>query len=152
MSCTWRAGSWVRRRRTAARGARHRLQQCASSPPPKPIAQSLAWGPGPTNYPLWASVPGCREVEPPLVPVPCLLGASAEDRKIFKTSAGIEAPRAWPSKAIKCGGHGSVSRGGRRGSWRVQRRASSNFASKRTEAARQSTIQLRPHLQARILP
>jgi hypothetical protein len=31
---------------------------------------------------------------------------------------GIEAPRAWPNKSIKCGGHGSVSRGDRRGSWR----------------------------------
>jgi hypothetical protein len=66
--------------------------------------------------------------------------------------SGIEAPRAWLSKAIKCGGHGSVSHRDRRGSWRVQRRAGSNFASKRSEATRQSTIQLWPHLQARILP
>jgi hypothetical protein len=26
MSCTWHAGSWVRRRRTAAQGVRHRLR------------------------------------------------------------------------------------------------------------------------------
>jgi hypothetical protein len=66
--------------------------------------------------------------------------------------SGIEAPRAWPSKAIKCGGHGSVSRGDRRGSWRDQGRTGSNYASERTEAAHHSTIQLWPHLQARILP
>jgi hypothetical protein len=66
--------------------------------------------------------------------------------------SGIEASRAWPSKAIKCGGHGSVSRGDRRGSWRGQGRAGSNYASDRTEAEHQSTIQLWPHLQARILP
>jgi hypothetical protein len=34
-------------------------------------------------------VPGCREVKPPLAPVPRPLGASAEDRKIFKTNAAV---------------------------------------------------------------
>jgi hypothetical protein len=62
--------------------------------------------------------------------------------------SGIEAP----SKSIKCGGHMSVTRGDRRRSWRVRRRASSNYDNKRTEAARQSPIKLWPHLQARILP
>jgi hypothetical protein len=38
-------------------------------------------GPGPTSHPPWAPVPGCRELEPPLVPVPRLLGAAAEDRE-----------------------------------------------------------------------
>jgi hypothetical protein len=66
--------------------------------------------------------------------------------------SGIEASRAWPSKSIKCGGHGSVSRGDRRGSWRVQRRTGSNYNNKRTEAARQSPVKLWPQLQARILP
>jgi hypothetical protein len=66
--------------------------------------------------------------------------------------SGIEAPRAWPSKAIKCGDHGSVSHGDMRGSWRDQRRAGSNCVSKRTEAACQSPIKLWPHLQAHSLP
>jgi hypothetical protein len=38
----------------------------------------------------------------------------------------LEAPRAWPNKAIKCGGHGSVSCGDRRGSQRDQGRTGSN--------------------------
>jgi hypothetical protein len=74
-------------------------------------------------------------------------------QKIFQNQcSGIEASRAWPSKSIKCGGHGSVSRGDRRGSWRVRRRAGNNYNSKRTEAARQSLVKLWPHLQAHILP
>jgi hypothetical protein len=32
--------------------------------------------------------------------------------------SGIEAPRVWPGKTIKCGGHRSVSRGNMCGSWR----------------------------------
>jgi hypothetical protein len=52
--------------------------------------------------------------------------------------SGIEAPRAWPCKAIKCGDHGSVNRGDRRDSWHDQKRAGSNCVSKRTEAACQS--------------
>jgi hypothetical protein len=31
--------------------------------------------------PPWVSVSGCREVEPPLVPVPRLIGAATEDRE-----------------------------------------------------------------------
>jgi hypothetical protein len=79
-------------------------------------------------------------------------GLRRRQKKFQSQCSGIEAPRAWPSKSIKCGGHGSVSRGDRRSSWRVRRWAGSDFASKRTESARQSTIQLWPHLQARILP
>jgi hypothetical protein len=67
-------------------------------------------------------------------------------RNFRNQCSGIKAPRAWPGKSIKCRGHGSVSRGDKRVSWRVQRRAGSNFANKRTEAAHQSTIQLWPHL------
>jgi hypothetical protein len=66
--------------------------------------------------------------------------------------SGIEAPRAWPSKTIKCGGRGSVSRGDRHDSWRDRRWTSSNYVSKRTEAACLSPIKLWPHLQARFLP
>jgi hypothetical protein len=65
-----------------------------------PTAQSLTRGPGPTSHPSWASVPGCREVEPPLVPVPRLLGASAEDKKNFKTNAAVSRhPARGPAKA-----------------------------------------------------
>jgi hypothetical protein len=39
-------------------------------------------GPGPTSHPPWALVPGCREVEPPLAPVPRFLGAAAEDGEV----------------------------------------------------------------------
>jgi hypothetical protein len=83
--------------------------------------------------------------------------SSGPPQKIEKVNfqnqcSSIEAPRAWPSKTIKCGGHGSVSRGDRRGSWRDRGRTGSKYVSERTEAARQSTIQLWPHLQARILP
>jgi hypothetical protein len=124
--------------------------KCASSSPPKAADQSLMRGPGPTSHPPWAPVPGCREVKPLLAPVPRLLRASAEDRKIFKTDAAT--PRAWPNKSIKCGGHESVSRGDRRDSWRDRGRTGSNYASEHTEAAHPSTIQLWPHLQARILP
>jgi hypothetical protein len=58
--------------------------------------------------------------------------------------SGIEAPHAWPCETIKCGGHGSVSRGDRRGSWRDQRRTGSDYVSKRTKAACQSPIKLWP--------
>jgi hypothetical protein len=44
--------------------------------------------------------------------IPHLLGATTEDGKVkFSKMQRLEAPRAWPNKAIKCGGHGSVSRG-----------------------------------------
>jgi hypothetical protein len=33
------------------------------------------------SHPPWAPVPGCREVEPPLAPVPRLLGAAVEDKE-----------------------------------------------------------------------
>jgi hypothetical protein len=72
-----------------------------SSPPPKPIAQSLTWGPGPTSHPPWAPVPGCREVEPPLALVPRLLGAPAKDResKFSKTNAVVSRhPARGPAK------------------------------------------------------
>jgi hypothetical protein len=65
---------------------------------------------------------------------------------------GTEAPRAWPSKTIKCEGDGSVNRGDRRNSWRDRRWTDGNYDSERTEAASQSPIKLLPHLQARTLP
>jgi hypothetical protein len=73
----WHDGLLVRRRRTAARGA----NRCTSSSPLRTTAQALSRGPGPTIHPLWAPISGCREVEPPLAPVPCLLGAATEDRE-----------------------------------------------------------------------
>jgi hypothetical protein len=54
--------------------------------------------------------------------------------------SGVEAPRAWPNKTIKCGGHGSVSRGDRCSSWRDQGRAGINYVSKRIEAMCQSNF------------
>jgi hypothetical protein len=100
------------------------------------------------------SVPGCRKGEPPHAPVARFLGAAAEDREgdFSNQCNGIEAPRAWPSETIRRGGHGSVSRGDRHGSWRDRRRIGGDYVSKRTEAAHQSPIKLWPHLQARILP
>jgi hypothetical protein len=38
-------------------------------------------GPGPTSHPPWVPVRVYREVEPPLAPIPRLLGAAAEDRE-----------------------------------------------------------------------
>jgi hypothetical protein len=70
----------------------------------------------------------------------------------LKPMQHLEAPRVWPNKAIKCGGHGSVSRGDRRGSQRDQGRTGSNYTNERAEAASQSPIGLWPHLQAHILP
>jgi hypothetical protein len=66
--------------------------------------------------------------------------------------SGIEVPHAWPGATTRRGGRGSVSRGDRLGSWRDRRRTSSDYDSKRMEAARQSPIKLWPHLQACILP
>jgi hypothetical protein len=44
----------------------------------------------------------------------------------------------WPGETIIHGGHGSVSREDRCGSWRDRRRTGSDYFGKRTEAARQS--------------
>jgi hypothetical protein len=101
---------------------------CAPSASLQPAVQPLAWGPRPTCHAPGAPVTGCREVAPPLAPIPRLLGAAAEDGevKFSKPMQRLEAPRAWPNEAIKCGGHGSVSRGDRRGSRRDQGRTGSN--------------------------
>jgi hypothetical protein len=49
---------------------------------------------------LRAPVPKCSEVEPPLAPVLRLLGASAEDKKNFKTNAAVSRhPAHGPAKA-----------------------------------------------------
>jgi hypothetical protein len=95
---------------------------------PQPAVQPLARGPRPTCHEPGAPVSTYREVAPPLAPVPCLLGAAADDGevKFSKPMQQLEAPCAWHNKAIKCGGHGSVSRGDRRGSQRDQGRTDSN--------------------------
>jgi hypothetical protein len=68
---------------------REEYATACSLPPSKPIARTLTRGPGPTSHHPWVPVPGCREAEPPLAPVLCLLGATAEDRKFFKTNAAV---------------------------------------------------------------
>jgi hypothetical protein len=52
---------------------------CAPSASLQPVVQPLAWGPRPTCHAPGAPVSGCREVAPPLAPIPRLLGAVAED-------------------------------------------------------------------------
>jgi hypothetical protein len=106
------------------------------------------------SHPSWAPIHEYREVAPPLAPVPCLLEAAAEDGevKFSKPMTRLEAPRAWPNKSIKCGGHKSVSHRDRRGSRRDQGRTGSNYTNGRAETVSQSPIKLWPHLQARILP
>jgi hypothetical protein len=100
---------------------------CAPSASLQPAVQPLAWGPRPTCHAPGAPVSMYREVAPPLAPVPRLLGAATEDEKVkFSKMQRLEAPRAWPSKDIKCGGHGSVSRGDRRGSRRDHGRTCSS--------------------------
>jgi hypothetical protein len=64
----------------------------------------------------------------------------------------LEAPRAWPNKAIKCEGNGSVSHGDRHGSRRDYGQTDSNCINGRAGVASQSLIKLWPHLQARTLP
>jgi hypothetical protein len=43
---------------------------------------SLTRGPGPTSHPPRVPVPWCREVKPPIAPIPRLLGAAAEDGEV----------------------------------------------------------------------
>jgi hypothetical protein len=69
-----------------------------------------------------------------------------------KPTQRLEAPRAWPNKGIKYGGHGPVSHRGRHGSRRDHRRAGSNCINGRAGAASRSPVKLWPRLQARILP
>jgi hypothetical protein len=64
----------------------------------------------------------------------------------------LEAPRTWTNKDIKYGGHGPVSRRGRRGSRRDHKRDGSNCINGCAGAASQSPVKLWPHLQDRILP
>jgi hypothetical protein len=52
---------------------------CAPSALLQPAVQPLAWGPRPTCHAPGAPNSGCREAAPPLTPIPCLLGAVAED-------------------------------------------------------------------------
>jgi hypothetical protein len=101
-------------------------QLCAPSASLQPAVQPLAWGPRPTCHAPGAPVSAYREVAPSLTPVPRLLGATVEDGEVkFSKMQRLEAPRAWPNKAIKCGGHGSVSREDRHGSRRDHGRTDS---------------------------
>jgi hypothetical protein len=127
---------------------------CAPSASLHLAVQPLAWGPRPTGHAPGTPVSAYREVAPPLAPVPRLLGATAEDEevKFSKPMQRLEAPRAWPNKAIKYEGQGSVSRGGRRGSRCDQGRTDSNYTNGRAKIANQSPAKLWPHLQARVLP
>jgi hypothetical protein len=52
---------------------------CAPSASLQPVVQPLAWGPRPTCHAPGVTVSRCREVAPPLAPIPCILGAVAED-------------------------------------------------------------------------
>jgi hypothetical protein len=52
---------------------------CAPSASLQSVVQPLAWGPRPTCHTPGASIPMCRKVAPPLVPIPRLLEAVAED-------------------------------------------------------------------------
>jgi hypothetical protein len=79
-----------------------------------------------------------------------LLQQQQED-KYSKPMQRLEAPRTWPNKDIKYGGHGPVSRGGRRGSRRDHRRAGSNCINECVGVASRSLVKLWPHLQTRIL-
>jgi hypothetical protein len=92
----------------------------------KPVVQPLAWGPRPTCHAPSAPVSGCRKVASLLAPMPRPLEAVAEDweDKFSNPMQRLEAPRAWPNKDIKCGGHGPVSRRDMRGSRRNHGRAS----------------------------
>jgi hypothetical protein len=78
--------------------------------------------------------------------------APPREDKFSKPMQRLEAPRAWPNKDIKCGGHGPVSRGDRHGSRRDHGRADSNCTNGRAGAASQSPVKPWPHPQARILP
>jgi hypothetical protein len=110
------------------------------------------WGPRPTCHATGALVTGCGKITPPLAPMPCPLGAAAEDwkDKFLEPVQRLEAPRAWPNSDIK--GHGLVSHGNGRGNRRSHRRAGSNCINRRAGAAGKSPIRLWPHLQARTLP
>jgi hypothetical protein len=77
---------------------------------------------------------------------------SPQKTEKLKPIQHLEAPRAWPNKAIKCGGHGLVSREDMRGSRRDQGRTDINYTNGHAESVSQSPIKLWPHLQARILP
>jgi hypothetical protein len=136
------------RRRTAAQGARYRpavVRPLVFAATSGPISGTGAWA---HESSFLGPVPAYREVAPPLTPLPRLLRATEEDGevKFSKPMQHLEAPRAWPNKAIKCGGHGSVSRRDRHGSRRDQGQTSSNYTNGRAEAACQSPIKLWPHL------
>jgi hypothetical protein len=123
------------------RAEKAKVNRRVESTPPPAVVRLFA--PAKTNSPV-----------PLLAPVLRLLGAATEDEevKFSKPMQRLEAPRAWPNKAIKCEGHGSVSRGDRCGSRRDQGRTGSNYTNRRAKTAIQSPIKLWPHMEARILP
>jgi hypothetical protein len=120
----------------------------------QPVVQPLAWGPGPhVIHParrfLDAEKSHCHSRQYRTSSRP---SQKTEKIKFSKPVQRLEAPRAWPNNDIKCGSHGLVNRGNRRGSRRDHRRAGTNCINGRVGASSQSPIRLWPHLQARILP
>jgi hypothetical protein len=70
-----------------------------------------AWRPGPTRHVTGAPVTTCKEIAPPLAPMPRLLNCrtSAATRGSLVHDPTVPVP-------IKCDDHGSVSHGDRRDS------------------------------------
>jgi hypothetical protein len=123
-------------------------------PPQETIAKSLTWGPGPMSHTPWASVPGCRKVEPPLASVLHLLEAAAEngEGEFLNQRNGIEAPRAWPGETIRHRGHGSVNHGTDVAVGVTEDGLAVITSASTRKRRAKSPIRLWPHLQARILP
>jgi hypothetical protein len=97
----------------------------------------LAWRPGPTCHVTGAPVAMCKETAPPPAPMLRLLDC--------RTSAATQdSPARDPTAPIKCGDHGSLSRGDRHDGRYDQRRAGSNCSNRRAEAAVQSPIGSHP--------
>jgi hypothetical protein len=142
------------RRRTTAQGACNRPAVARPLSFATTGGPTSGMGPRPTCHTPDTSVPGCRKDAPPLAPMSRLLEDVAKDYEdnFSKPMQRLEAPRAWPNKDIKYGGHGPVSRGGRRGSRCDHRRAGGNCINGCAGAASRSPVKLWPHLQARIVP
>jgi hypothetical protein len=87
-----------------------------------------AWRPGPTCHVTDATVTTCKETAPPLTPMLRLLDCG--------TSIATQgSPARDPTVPIKCGDHGSLSRGDRHDGRYDQKRTGSNCSNRRAEAA-----------------
>jgi hypothetical protein len=84
--------------------------------------------PGPTCHVTGATVTTCKETAPSLAPMLRLL-----DRGTSAATQG--SPARGPTVPVKCGDHGSLSRGDRHDGRYDQRRAGRNCSNKRAEAA-----------------